>query len=566
MTIREKLDGVRAALGSKQALLAAIETRESAQGRLADRNPWTNEDLDISPRKDWTWGWWDYAAFWWSYGFSTGVWTAGSSLVSLGLTWWQAIICIFLSHFLGAVGMVMHSRSSATYHFGFPIASRIPWGLRGGYFPVFVRVLVGTIWVGVQLVQGGYFVAVLFRAVFGNGFANMANPIPASQYITSQQLVGLVVFWVATLPLLSVPIPKIRVLFTIKSFVLPPIVIGLFVFCMLQGRGSGASAGSYSGAGTLHGSALAWAMLGGVNSVMGKTSTSIVNQPDLARYARTRTAPTWSQLVALPVGNTLCATLGIFGTSAVAQAWGELIWNPWDLCGAILDRDWGHGARAGVAVVALGFILSIFGSNMGANVIPWGADTTVLVPRFINIRRGMYLSYVLGIVICPWRILESASSFLQFLGGYSIFLGPFVGIFLTDYLVCRRGNVYVADLYSPSGRYWYRGGVHWRAAVAYVVAVVLPIPGFAQTFDEPVPVAWLRIYQVGWLLTCTLSSVVYWLLCFVGGRVATEEKQLAFEAIAWEQMEPYLEPRHDVLEGQGEPAVATVGLSNEPKS
>ncbi|KAK8175561.1 permease for cytosine/purines, uracil, thiamine, allantoin-domain-containing protein [Phyllosticta citrichinensis] len=133
---------------------------------------------------------------------------------------------------------------------------------------------------------------------------------------------------------------------------------------------------------------------------MGKTSTSVVNQPDLARYARTKTAPMWSQLLALPIGNTLCATLGMFGTSAINAAWGEEIWNPWDLSDAILDRYWNAAARAGVAVVALGFMFSIFGSNLGANVIPWGADTSIILPRLINIRRGMYISYILGLVIC----------------------------------------------------------------------------------------------------------------------------------------------------------------------
>ncbi|KAK6077882.1 allantoin transport [Seiridium cupressi] len=562
--IRGKLAAVEAAFSSRESFLAAIETKESAQGRLANRSPWTNEDLDISPKKDWTWGWWDYAAFWWSYGFSTGVWTAGSSLVSLGMTWWQAIICIFVSHFLGAVGMVMHSRSSATYHFGFPVACRIPWGLCGAYFPVLVRVIVGTIWVGVQIAQGGYFVAVLFRAVFGKGFANMTNTIPATQYITAQQLIGVIVFWFCTLPLLSVPIPKVRVLFTIKSAVLPPIVIGLFVFCMLQGRHSDTSAGTFATSGTLSGSTLAWAMLGGINSVMGKTSTSIVNQPDLARYARTRTAPMWSQLIALPVGNTLCATLGIFGASAIRAGWGELIWNPWDLCSAILDRHWDNGARAGVAVVSLGFIFSIIGSNLGANVIPWGADTTILLPRYINIKRGMYISYILGLIICPWRILKSATTFLQFLGGYSIFLGPLVGIFLTDYLVCRKGNIYLRDLYTPEGRYWYHFGINWRAVIAYLVAVVLPIPGFARTFGEPVPIAWLRVYQVGWLLTCTLSSVVYWLLSFVG-EFGVEEKKMAFEAIAWDELEPFIEPEIEQLHGQAMPQIIPVGLVTEQK-
>jgi nucleobase:cation symporter-1, NCS1 family len=174
-----------------------------------------------------------------------------------------------------------------------------------------------------------------------------------------------------------------------------------------------------------------------------------------------------------------------------------------------------------------------------ANVIPWGADSTVLLPRFINIKRGMYISYVLGLIIFPWRILRSATTFLQFLGGYSIFLGPFVGIFLTDYLVCRRGNIYLQDLYTPEGRYWYRHGIHWRAVVAYIVAVVLPIPGFARTFDIDVPVEMLRIYQVGWLFTCVLSSIIYWGLSLVGD-FAVHERDMTFELISAEQLEPFL--------------------------
>lgn len=63
-----RLNKVRAVFSSPSNFVAAVETKESARGRLECRNPWSNEDLDISPKKDWTWAWWDYAAFWWSYG------------------------------------------------------------------------------------------------------------------------------------------------------------------------------------------------------------------------------------------------------------------------------------------------------------------------------------------------------------------------------------------------------------------------------------------------------------------------------------------------------------------
>lgn len=384
--IREREAAIKHAFSSREAFLRTIETKESADGRLTERNALTNQDLDISPQKDWTWRWYNYATFWWSYGFSTGVWSgkstpsaasvhsftkcvyltlpnvAGSSLIAIGLTWWQAIICVFIAHTLGAIGMAMHSRSAAVYHFGFPVSQRVPWGILGAFFPVLVRVLIGTIWVGVQIAQGGFFTAVLLRAIFGHKFSDLRNTIPKTSEITVQQLIGVILFWVLTLPLLAVPVPKIRFLYTLKSFVLPPVVIGLFVFCVVEAGGH--ATGDFDKT-PVGGSALAWAMLAGVNALMGKTSTSIVNQPDLARYAATPNAPLWSQLLALPIGNTLCATLGIFATSAIRSVWGKTYWNPWDLCGAILDRYWSAGARTGIVFVSMGFLLSIFASNLG---------------------------------------------------------------------------------------------------------------------------------------------------------------------------------------------------------
>ncbi|RDW85553.1 hypothetical protein BP5796_03878 [Coleophoma crateriformis] len=526
--LSRRVNAVRAAFESKDAFIKAIETSESAVGRLEERNPYRNEDLDISPPAHWTWAWYDYAAFWWAYGFSPGVWSVGSSLISVGLTSWQALICVFIGYSLGALGVVLHSRSAATYHFGFPVESRIPWGLRAAYFPVLVRVMTATIWVGISLTQGGYFVAVLLRCIFGHRFSDIPNHIPTSAGITTQQLIGLVIIWFGSLPLLSVPIPKVRRIFSVKSIILPPVTIGLFAYCMWKGRGK--SHEGFTSTTNMNGSALAWAMLNGVNSVMGKTSTLVVNQPDIARYARTRNTPLWSQALGLPIGNTACAALGIYATTAIEAAWGKAYWNPWDLLNEILNRQWNAGTRTWVAIVNLGFILSQVAGNLGANVIPWGADAMTFYPRFLNIERGMYLAYILGVCIVPWKILKSASSFLAFLGGYSIFLGPFLGIFITDYFVIRKGNVYVKDLYETKGRYWYWHGVSWRAVVAYLFAVVWTLPGFTSVFGNTVPAGWMKLYKLSWIFTCAVSSVVYFGVCMIGG-FAKEDRAMAFEQV-----------------------------------
>jgi nucleobase:cation symporter-1, NCS1 family len=68
--LQEKKTATKRAFSSRADFIRALETDESAYGRESERTIWKNEDLDLTPPKQWSWGWYDYAAFWWSYGFS----------------------------------------------------------------------------------------------------------------------------------------------------------------------------------------------------------------------------------------------------------------------------------------------------------------------------------------------------------------------------------------------------------------------------------------------------------------------------------------------------------------
>lgn len=96
MALSQKLEAFTAAFKSKEAFISALETKRNATGREEERNRWKNEDLDLSPPADRTWGWYDFAAFWCTYGINPGTWKAGSALVSVGMSPWQASICIFV--------------------------------------------------------------------------------------------------------------------------------------------------------------------------------------------------------------------------------------------------------------------------------------------------------------------------------------------------------------------------------------------------------------------------------------------------------------------------------------
>jgi NCS1 family nucleobase:cation symporter-1 len=115
---------------------------------------------------------------------------------------------------------------------------------------------------------------------------------------------------------------------------------------------------------------------------------------------------------------------GIAVTSAGVIIYGEIIWDPLRL----IDR-W--DSRAAAFFASFSFLLAILGSNISTNSLSAANDMMVLFPRYINIRRGQIICAILGgWALCPWEILTTAPRFLSFMSGYTVFLGPFAGMYV----------------------------------------------------------------------------------------------------------------------------------------
>ena len=153
---------------------------------------------------------------------------------------------------------------------------------------------------------------------------------------------------------------------------------------------------------------------------MGNTATLITNQPDIARWSKTKTGAMWSQLFSNPIAVTFSASLGILSTSAINTNWNLALWNQWDLLDAIMTRYWTAGTRTAVFLAAAAWSISILGTNVSANMIPFGSDASMLAPRYITIPRGQLIVECLAFAICPWKILASAATFTTFLAGYGL--------------------------------------------------------------------------------------------------------------------------------------------------
>lgn len=288
----------------------------------------------------------------------------------------------------------------------------------------------------------------------------------------------------------------------------------------------------------LSGSDLIWPMIQAINSVMGALAPVLINQPDIARYGHSYSDVTWSQGVGILISKVLVMFLSTATTAAATQVLGKSYWNVWDLYDAILDQYWTPGARAGMVFASFGMMLAVLVTNAGSNSLPVGADLTGIFPRWLTIVRGQVLCAILAPLLVPWKIIASATSFLTFLGSYTVFLMPICACMIVDYWLVRRGNFHVPSLYtsSPKSPYSYYKGWNLRMLAAWIAGVAFTVHGVAGSLDpDSVAEASKNMYKLGFILSFLMGGSVYYSLCLIWPvqilPIGTE-RQLAFEELA----------------------------------
>jgi nucleobase:cation symporter-1, NCS1 family len=104
------------------------------------------------------------------------------------------------------------------------------------------------------------------------------------------------------------------------------------------------------------------------------------------------------------------------------------------------------------------------------------------------------------VVTFPWILLDS-QWFFTFINFYAAFLGPILGIMLSDYWVTRRRRLSVDDLYAEKeGSYWFLHGFSPAAIVTLVVASAVS----------------LIFIDVSWLVGMPVAFVLHILLVRLG--------------------------------------------------
>ena len=161
-------------------------------------------------------------------------------------------------------------------------------------------------------------------------------------------------------------------------------------------------------------------------------------------------------------------------TSAAEVIYGVSTWNPLQV--SVLMH------RAPMFFTAFCWALSVIATNISANTTAVANDLMLAFPRYINIRRGQYACIIIALATTPWNIQNSAKSFVAFLSGYSVFLGPPCGILLADFWIVRRQRLNLVNLYrmGPGTELYYTHGFNLRAVAAFICGCVPTLPGFIR--------------------------------------------------------------------------------------
>ncbi|KAL2890420.1 NCS1 nucleoside transporter family [Ceratocystis lukuohia] len=476
---------------------------------LAPPHVWTNADMDPVPLSMRTWSIWTWMGYWCSDAINIGTWQAASSIIAVGLTWRDAIPIVVVATTVVAIPMVLNGAMGARLHVPFSVVVRAGFGYYFAYYCIVSRAVLAAFWLGVQSVSGSQCITIMLEAIWPS-YANIKNHLPDDAGMTTKGMISYFLFWVVQMPMLLIPPRKLKWLFITKMVVAPIVALATLGWCVNKAGGTG---NIFDQKASVSGSTKAYLWLSCMTSITGSWSTMACNIADFSRYSKTRNGQ-FIQLPFIPAIFTVCSVIGIITTSAGHAIWGVYLWNPLDILAKWLEM--GSGGRAAAFFAAVAWFIVQVGSNITSNCISAANDLTVLFPKWVNIHRGCIITAIAGgWAFVPWKILASASSFLAFMGGYAVFLGPIAGIIVSDYWLVRRLHVDVPAMYNPDGRYHYWHGINWRALVTVICCSSPNLPGLAKAIDPDsvhISKGASNLYTFNYLFGFTTSVFLYWLL------------------------------------------------------
>jgi nucleobase:cation symporter-1, NCS1 family len=453
-----------------------------------------NPDLAPIPPEKRSWGTYNYASLWVAMSVCIPTYMLASGLIAGGMNWIQAVLTILLGNLFVLIPMLLNAHAGTRYGIPFPVFVRASFGVLGANVPAVLRALVACGWFGIQAWIGGQAIYSMLRIVW-----------PAAANFSGSSWICFFLFWAINMAVIWRGIETIKFLEGIGApFML---VVGLLLLAWITRKAGGFGPVLHTPSKFHSTSDFMRFFFPALTGMVGFWATVALNIPDFTRYAKSQRAQMVGQAIGLPTAMTLYSFIGVAVTSASAVIFGQPIWDP-----VVLLGRFNQPIVALIALVAL--LVATLNTNVAANVVSPSNDFSNLRPSLISFRTGGLITGVVGILLMPWKLLGSFSSYIfGWLVGCSALLGPIAGIMICDYYLVRRRQLVVEDLYRRGGAYEFRRGFNPRAIIALVAGVAIALIGLA------VPaLRWL--YDYAWFVGFLISGALYFLFMRQHGPVS----------------------------------------------
>ncbi|CAN5375523.1 NCS1 family nucleobase:cation symporter-1 [soil metagenome] len=484
-----------------------MSTHPSTEAALPD-DFLGNHDLAPVPQDRRRWNMWNIGALWVGMAVCITTYNLSAGMISLGMTWSQAVLTVALGNLIVCIPMVLNAHPGTKYGIPFPVLVRASFGTWGANIPALMRAMVACGWFGIQTWIGGSAIYQLFAVIFHFDVATSADALPVLG-ISAGQFGCFMLFWVINVFFVLTGTESIRWLEDLAAPFLIAVGLLLMFWAVSKAGGWGAvlsasTTDKLRGPETLPFSRLFFPSL---TAIVGYWATLSLNIPDFSRYAKSQKDQILGQFMGLPTTMVLYSFIGIVVTCASVLIYGKAIWDPVELL-AKFDNVY----IMGFALIAL--TIATLTTNIAANVVSPANDFSNVAPRLISFRTGGLITAVIGILIMPWRLISDLGSYIfTWLIGYSALLGSIAGVMLADYYIIRKKQLDVAELYRAGGKYSYCNGINWRAIIAMLIGIAPNVIGFtraAATGSTPKnPDIFDTIYTYAWFVSLAVAAIVY---------------------------------------------------------
>ncbi|WP_144756636.1 purine-cytosine permease family protein [Curtobacterium pusillum] len=420
----------------------------------------------------------------------------GATLVAFQhLNIWQALLVAVI----GAAGSfaVVGVISIAGRRGGAPglTLSRAVFGVRGNIGPTFVSLLSRLGWETVNTTTAAFVLLSLFTILFGTDGDAKHNPVLT--------IVAILVFVVATVLISGLGHAFIVAVQKWATWVFGALNVFVAVFLVVRvdwhvvgSAPAGPFAAMAIGIGTIAaGTGIGWATAGA----------------DIARYSKTSVRA--GKLVSASAAGAGIPLVVLVGLGALVSAGDPTLAQAGDPVAAIRDLLPGW--------MAVPYLIAAFGGLLLSNHLSvYSASLTTLtlgikVPRVWAVTVDVVVTF-LGAMYFMLVADGFYAPFITFISVLAVPITAWLGVFIAD--IVRRtwyDPEALLDL-RAGGRYWYSGGIAWRAVVAWAVAIVVGFLFTSVQVGDADPVfvgafagTWIGANGLGWIVTFIVAAAVY---------------------------------------------------------